>query len=391
MKKRELLVKSREAMLSAVQLYNNPQITFKTESFVVLAVISWTYLLHCYYANQGIDYRYSRYKGKKKVFDRTTHGAYKHWELERCLDHRISPLDKETTENLKFLIGLRHEIEHQMTQNIDNIVSAKIQACSINYNYYIKMLFGDEFGVDDQLGLAIQFSPIQPQQRELLRASSKVSNNVSNFICEFEERIPNEITENPRYAYRVLFTRLSAKRKGQADTVIEFLPEGTEGAEALNKTYMLIKETEKKKYLSKEIVDIMKEKGYDWFSVGAMTSYWKNELGSRDQYGLYITKGQWMWYQNWLPIVEAYCKKEQQRRTTASQGKKAYYASDLVKLMHSLGYKKFSTYWLVGLWKHELKLDRNNTPYGFFDNSNRFAWFENFVPIVEDYCKRKSL
>ena len=30
LKRQELIVKSREAMLSAVQIYNNPQITFKS-------------------------------------------------------------------------------------------------------------------------------------------------------------------------------------------------------------------------------------------------------------------------------------------------------------------------------------------------------------------------
>jgi hypothetical protein len=41
----ELVSKSREAMLTAVQIYNNPQINFKSELFIVSTVISWTYLL----------------------------------------------------------------------------------------------------------------------------------------------------------------------------------------------------------------------------------------------------------------------------------------------------------------------------------------------------------
>ena len=44
--KTELVKKAREAMLAAVQLYNNPQVTFKAESFITLSVIGWTYLLH---------------------------------------------------------------------------------------------------------------------------------------------------------------------------------------------------------------------------------------------------------------------------------------------------------------------------------------------------------
>ena len=41
--KEELLTKSQEAMLSAVQIFNNPNILFKSENFIILANISWMY------------------------------------------------------------------------------------------------------------------------------------------------------------------------------------------------------------------------------------------------------------------------------------------------------------------------------------------------------------
>ena len=56
--KTELVKKAREAMLAAVQLYNNPQVTFKAESFITLAIIGWTYMLHAYYRSIHVDYRY---------------------------------------------------------------------------------------------------------------------------------------------------------------------------------------------------------------------------------------------------------------------------------------------------------------------------------------------
>lgn len=37
--KLELLKKSREAILAAVSIYNNPQMTFKSETFITLIVI----------------------------------------------------------------------------------------------------------------------------------------------------------------------------------------------------------------------------------------------------------------------------------------------------------------------------------------------------------------
>lgn len=70
----ELLKKSREAALSAVQIFNNPSVTFKSEIFVVLMVISWTYLLHAYFRKQDIEYRYFTKTGDRKRFHKTSRG-----------------------------------------------------------------------------------------------------------------------------------------------------------------------------------------------------------------------------------------------------------------------------------------------------------------------------
>ena len=61
----ELLSKSREAALNAVQTFNNPLTTFKTETFIVLMVIAWTSLLHAYYRGKKIEYRYFKQQGPK--------------------------------------------------------------------------------------------------------------------------------------------------------------------------------------------------------------------------------------------------------------------------------------------------------------------------------------
>ena len=55
-------------MLAAVQIYNNPNISFKAETFISLAVIGWTYLIHAYYRSQKIDYRYYHMKGSRKEY-----------------------------------------------------------------------------------------------------------------------------------------------------------------------------------------------------------------------------------------------------------------------------------------------------------------------------------
>nr|MDQ2659336.1 DUF3644 domain-containing protein [Verrucomicrobiota bacterium] len=219
----ELLAKSREAALAAVQIFNNPQITFKSEVFIVLMNIAWTYLLHAYYRKHRIEYRYFQQKKARRRFDTTAKGAYKYWELERCLNDSNSPVDRDSSNNLRFLIGVRHEIEHQMTTRIDSSFSAKFQACCLNYNEHIKRLFGDKHSIDQHLALSLQFSGIDKEQVAQLSARSALPQNIQSFVDDFETSLSNAEFNSTKFAYRVLFIAKTANRKGQADKVVEFV------------------------------------------------------------------------------------------------------------------------------------------------------------------------
>lgn len=308
--KDELVKKSREAMLAAVQVYNNPQITFKSETFITLSVISWTYLMHAYYRQNKIDYRYYTQNGKKKVYDKTKKGAYKYWELERCLNDKRCPLDTGTKLNLLFLIGIRHEIEHQMTNRIDDCISAKLQACCINYAQYLCEFFGERYDVREQLALSLQFAPISPEQTQTLKDNPKLSANVKNFISSFESEMTQEQATNPHYAYRLFFVPKSANHIGQADRVIEFIPANSPAAQNLNHEYTLVKETEKAKYLPGAIVQLMKDEGYTWFTMDMHTKLWKKHDAKNPSkhYGTLVAGKQWFWYTSWIEVVREYCK-----------------------------------------------------------------------------------
>ena len=214
------------------------------------------------------------------MFEKTKHGAYKHWELERCVNDKKCPLDADTVSNLRFLIGVRHEIEHQMTDKIDEFISAKLQACAINFDYYITTLFGEKYSLGKELALAIQFSPLTPGQRDAMRDNPHITTNVRNFVVAFEENLPEESLRSSRYAYRVLFVPINAKREGQADQVVEFIKSDSPLAQNLDKHYTVLKETEKPKYLAKSIVSMMHKKGYMKFTVNKHTALWKmKEIG----------------------------------------------------------------------------------------------------------------
>lgn len=310
----ELLKKSREAVLSAVQIFNNPSITFKAESFIVLMIIAWTYLMHAYYRERGIEYRYHDGTTRRR-YHRTKHGAYKHWELERCLNDNDCPLDKHTRNNLLFLIGLRHEIEHQMTTRIDDIMSAKFQACCLNYNHYIKNLFDERLGIEKHLSFSLQFSTISTEQKELLEDHPDLPANIEGFLNEFDQVLTNDEYNDQRYAYRIIFVPKLANHKGQADRVIEFIKSDSPLAEAVNKEYAVIKETEKKKFLPKQVVEIMNSEGFQSFKLHHHTQLWKtmDAQNPAKGYGTIVAGKQWHWYQKWVEEVRKHCIENQEK------------------------------------------------------------------------------
>jgi hypothetical protein len=305
----ELVTKSREAALAAVQIFNSPLITFKSEIFVVLMNVAWTYLLHAYYRKQGIEYRYFRQNGKRRVFDKTASGAFKHWELERCLNAKESPIDKDSANNLRFLIGIRHEIEHQMTSRIDSSLSAKFQACCLNYNEYVKKLFGEKFGIDRHLAFSLQFSSISREQVTALQSAAQMPSHIKAYVTGFESELTQEEFNNPRFAYRVLFVAKTVNRKGQADEVIEFVKADSEFASDVNKAYTVIKETERPKHLPKGIVAMMRLEGYRGFSVHAHTNLWQQMDAKKPANGFGVqVHNTWYWYDNWVEEVRKHCR-----------------------------------------------------------------------------------
>lgn len=296
-------------MLCAVQVFNNPNIVFKSESFIVLSNIAWTYLLHAYYREKDIDYRYFEQKAERKKYDRTKKGAYKYWELERCLSDDLCPIESSVSANLKFLIGLRHEIEHQMTSKIDDYLSARFQACCLNFNHYIKKLFDDQYGIDKHLSFSLQFSSISEDHANQLRQFTDLPPNISAYINAFDEGVSDDVFNNPKYSYRVLYVPKTVNRKGQADKVIEFIPANSPEAQGLNKEYIVIKDREKPKLLPGQVIAQMKANGYKKFNMHHHTAAWKAVDGKNTAKGFGVQVAQtWYWYETWLAEVEKYCK-----------------------------------------------------------------------------------
>ncbi len=297
--------------MAAVQIFNSPLITFKSEIFIVLIIIAWTYLLHAYFRKQGIEYRYYKIHSTRRTFYKTRYGAYKYWELGRCLSDSDSPVDKNTANNLRFLIGIRNEIEHQMTYQIDPSLSAKFQAACLNFNEYIKTLFGKRYGIDKHLAFSLQFTSISQDQFSALPTPTEMPSHIRSFIEGFEGELSEEEYNSPHFAYRVLFIAKTANTKGQADKVIEFVKADSPLATNINKTYAVIKETEKPKYLPSAVVEIMQSKGFSKFKMLDHIKLWQQRDAKEPSkhFGT-LVQNTWYWYDKWVNEVEKYCQQE---------------------------------------------------------------------------------
>lgn len=297
-KKKALIEKSMEAQLSAIQIYNNPNVNFKTETFIVLAVISWTYLYHAYFKSQKKDYRYR--DGKR--FKKTKHGLYRYWELEKCINKGGKIIDEACKKNLLFMIGLRHEIEHQMTMKIDNFVGAKLQASALNYNEYLVKWFGFKYSIANKLSLTIQLRNISLDQLQREADTENIPKNVASFIEGFEKDLDESVYNSPKYGYRLFLSLKTANRKGKADRTIEFVKQG-EPFEGKETGVVIVKEMEKKKYKPGEVVKKISEIHHS-FRMHEHTKLWKStDAKNRDKnFGVHVSKD-WYWYESWIEFI----------------------------------------------------------------------------------------
>lgn len=291
---RNLLSKSREAALSAVQMFNNPLTVFKTEAFIVLMTIAWRCLLHAYYHRKKIKY-WELQESEKH-----------YWGLRTCIRKQQCPLDSPTKQNLEFLIGLRNEIEHHYTESINQYSSSRYLACCRNYEKVITELFGNNFSVASNLSIAIQFRDFVPTNS--FNDPVGLPSNVARYITDFDDNLSEEDYQHPHFAYRLLFTRKLTSSPGQADLAIEFVDSKSAKAEEITKEFWVQKEVEKTKYLPKSIKELMHAEGYPLFNYHHHTKLWK-QMEARDQskgYGVWV-EGKWHWYERWIAVVREHC------------------------------------------------------------------------------------
>lgn len=245
----------------------------------------------------GLTCRYT----KGGIAEKTPSGADKYWELGQCLAHGKCPLAKGVINNLRFLIEIRHEIEHRSTNRIDDVLSAKLQACCINFNDAIKLLFGKQFALEKRLPIALQFVTFDGPQRAGL-VGADLPGHIATVMDNFHNSLSDDEQKDPKFRYRVAFVPKVSGKASKSDIAVEFVKPGSPEAEAVER--VLLKEVERPKYRPSEIVAKVNAAGYSTFNMRDHTLL-ARQLDARNPgkgFGVIVAKT-WYWYEHWYEKV----------------------------------------------------------------------------------------
>lgn len=169
----ERVIRSREAMILAVQIFNNPGVFFKTEVFAVLANIAWTYLLHEFYVRRDVEIEDK--EGRTFL-------------LSNMLRREDCPLSKGVINNLNDIIDIRHDVEHKILRRADTIFFTKFQTCCLNFDKVLCELFGEKVSLKHDLSFALQFARMDFGHAQILHAFD-VPEHIASLDAKLHERL----------------------------------------------------------------------------------------------------------------------------------------------------------------------------------------------------------
>lgn len=305
----QLVQKASEAMRAAVSCFNNPGISWKSELFIVNAVIAWTYLMHAYYMTKGVNFVYTK-DGKPVLTDE---GRPKHWELTRCLNVTECPLPEAVKANLKYLIAVRNEIEHRLSDNVDRFLEPKLQACALNFDYWMCEWFGAACSMSQDLAFAIQFAEISLRTNDDIVGAKGLPDAIQAANALVENGMDHSVYNDPRYSYRVFVVPRTVNNKSKADQAVVY-------AELGSAVEMAVREVERPKYTATQIVDLMKSEGFHEFTVygkDGFVPFWKSIDGKNPKKALGVEIARtWYWYDKMVGEVRAHLTKRKAAEAT---------------------------------------------------------------------------
>jgi len=285
--------KAVEIFKTAVLVYNNNTLSTRSETFIVLSIIAWTYLLHARLIEQGVAPVFKNADGTPVLVD----GQEKLWELGYCIERTEAALSAGEKANLKYLIAIRNAIEHRSAEDINDALQAKIQANALNFLKYAKEKFGNKYDFSHDLAFAIQLQALTLQSPNSLKGAAPVAKAVAAVNALLEGPMTPAEFNDPAYAFRVYVVPKVTNNAKKADQAVIYSPVGSD-------VEVAIKLVERPKYRMTEAIKKLLDDDGLTVSTYEFQQAWKvNDLKNPAK-GLAIQLGgQWFWYQEGIDKI----------------------------------------------------------------------------------------
>ena len=287
--------KAVEIMKTAILIYNNNMIVTRSETFIVLSVIAWTYLLHAHFVQQSIVPIYRNADGTEVMID----GKPKFWELGYCINQPQSSLTNGEKNSLRYIIAIRNEVEHRTYEDINADVQSKLQANALNFLRFAKDKFGNKFDFSHDLSFTIQLQALTLSAPNMIKGSGVVAKSVAAVNALLENPMSSADYNDPDYAFRVYVVPKVTNNSKKADQAVSYSPVGSN-------VEVAIKQVERPKFRMTEAIQMLTDEGVPNVTSHTFTRAWKaNDLKAPGK-GLAIQLGgQWFWYQEGIDQIKA--------------------------------------------------------------------------------------
>jgi hypothetical protein len=221
-KTKTILEASIDSALLAVEVYNKPRTSFRSEAFISLMVMAWTRLFHAHFnATIGDKYYYKKKNGRYELID----GERKSWELSTCVS-RYARLSAPAEKNLQFFIKLRNKIEHRHIdkREVDVLIFGECQALLYNYENLLIELFGQDYAINESLVYSLQFSHLRTggQSKASKSALSRDLSDLVGFVEKYRSSLIDDEYNSHEYSVKLIqIPKISNTNRG--DAAIEFV------------------------------------------------------------------------------------------------------------------------------------------------------------------------
>jgi hypothetical protein len=216
---KQLLQKAKDSALLAVEFYNKPAVSFKSEGFITMMCVAWTSLFHAYFFKKRIKPYYRKTKkGKRPHFEKIketlpngeTIVDYKWWDLSKCITEYFKDKTTPVRSNLEFFSRIRDLIVHRNIPDLDPDIFGECQANILNFNQVLIENFGENHRIDYMLSYSLQmFSQpknfIEATKKELKKKNAQ---EVVEFIKSFRSSLSDDIYTSDEYSFKAVLIKV---------------------------------------------------------------------------------------------------------------------------------------------------------------------------------------